>query len=173
MVLMMHSATLRMVDLAGSERVGKTKSSGDRLNEAKLINRSLSALGNVIAGLAKNKPIHIPYRDSKLTRLLKGVLEGNCNTTMIATISPCADSYHESISTLLFAQRCMRVETHAIVNEKENNACKLLLKSQLERELQSLKEEIQRNKQKCESQKSLLQHLNNNLTNDQTVKLYI
>lgn len=161
-----------MVDLAGSERVGKTKSSGDRLNEAKLINKSLSALGNVIAGLTKNRTSHIPYRDSKLTRLLKGVLEGNCNTTMIATISPCADSYHESISTLLFAQRCMRVETHATVNERENNACKLLLKNQLEQELQALKAEIQKNKQKCDSQKSLLKQLNNSLPNEGTVPIF-
>ena len=80
---------LHLVDLAGSERVNVTGATGQRLIESKNINHSLSALGNVIAALTdlKNRS-HIPYRDSKLTRLLENSLGGNCKTTMMACISP-------------------------------------------------------------------------------------
>jgi kinesin family protein 3/17 len=78
---------LNLVDLAGSERVRLTGATGQRLEESKKINQSLSALGNVIASLIEGKP-HIPYRDSKLTRILEDSLGGNCKTTMMAMISP-------------------------------------------------------------------------------------
>lgn len=78
---------LNLVDLAGSERVRLTGATGQRLEESKKINQSLSALGNVIASLTENRP-HIPYRDSKLTRILEDSLGGNCKTTMMAMISP-------------------------------------------------------------------------------------
>ncbi len=111
---------LRLVDLAGSERVNRTQSSGARLNEAKQINKSLSVLGNVISGLIKKgaDQQHIPYRDSKLTRILKDVLQGNSNMTLIATLSPTKPSFYETMSTLVFAQRCMKVQTSAQINEK-------------------------------------------------------
>jgi kinesin family protein 3/17 len=85
------------VDLAGSERIKLTGATGQRLEEAKKINQSLSALGNVIAALTDSKPrTHIPFRDSKLTKLLEDSLGGNCKTTMMAMISPSADSFSES-----------------------------------------------------------------------------
>jgi len=79
---------LNLVDLAGSERQSKTGATGERLDEAKKINLSLSALGNVICALVDGKNQHIPYRDSKLTRLLQDSLGGNTKTVMIAAISP-------------------------------------------------------------------------------------
>lgn len=92
-----YTKTLRskllMVDLAGSERVRRTVSKGARLSEAKSINQSLSALGNVIAALAENGASHIPYRDSKLTRLLQDSLGGTARTALIATVGPAAVNY--------------------------------------------------------------------------------
>lgn len=80
---------LNLVDLAGSERLRATDAKGQRLEESKKINQSLSALGNVISALTGSaKQTHIPYRDSKLTRLLEDSIGGNCMTTMMATISP-------------------------------------------------------------------------------------
>lgn len=109
-----YTRTLRskllMVDLAGSERVRRTVSKGTRLSEAKSINTSLSALGNVIAALADPNSSHIPYRDSKLTRLLQDSLGGTARTALIATIGPAAMNYGETLSTLLFASRCMAVK---------------------------------------------------------------
>ena len=88
---------LNLVDLAGSERVRVTGATGKRLEESKKINQSLSCLGNVIAALTDQKPrSHIPYRDSKLTRILEDSLGGNCKTTMMAMISPSADAFAES-----------------------------------------------------------------------------
>ncbi len=92
-----YTKTLRskllMVDLAGSERVRRTVSKGARLSEAKSINTSLSALGNVIAALAESNVSHIPYRDSKLTRLLQDSLGGTARTALIATVGPAAINY--------------------------------------------------------------------------------
>jgi len=119
-----QQSSLRIVDLAGSERVSKTDSWGERLKEAKFINRSLSALGNVIASLSSkqptNKPSFAPYRSSKLTLLLKHILGGNSNTIIVATLSPTHLSYHETFSTLKFSQRCMRVTSGAYLNQKLN-----------------------------------------------------
>jgi hypothetical protein len=109
---------LLMVDLAGSERVRRTVSKGARLSEAKSINTSLSALGNVIAALAEQNATHVPYRDSKLTRLLQDSLGGNAATALIATIGPAAVNYGETLSTLLFAQRCMAVKITPIPHEE-------------------------------------------------------
>ena len=94
-----------MVDLAGSERQSKTQATGDRLKEATKINLSLSALGNVISALVDGKSSHIPYRDSKLTRLLQDSLGGNTKTIMIAAVSPADYNYEESLSTLRYASR--------------------------------------------------------------------
>lgn len=109
---------LNLVDLAGSERVSVTGATGQRLEESKKINQSLSCLGNVIAALTDSKGrSHIPYRDSKLTRILEDSLGGNCKTTMIAMISPAFDGYSESLSTLKFATRAKKIKNTARVNE--------------------------------------------------------
>lgn len=91
---------LNLVDLAGSERQSKTQSEGMRLKEATKINLSLSCLGNVISALVDGKSTHIPYRDSKLTRLLQDSLGGNTKTVMIANIGPADYNFDESLSTL-------------------------------------------------------------------------
>ena len=109
---------LNLVDLAGSERVNVTGATGKRLEESKSINQSLSALGNVISALTapKGKRPHIPYRDSKLTRILENSLGGNCKTTMMTMISPSYDSFNESLSTLKFATRAKKIKNEARVN---------------------------------------------------------
>ncbi len=111
-----------MVDLAGSERVRRTISKGTRLNEARSINTSLSALGNVIAALAEDRNVHVPYRDSKLTRLLQDSLGGTASTALVATVGPAPMNYSETLSTLLFAARCMSVKTTPIQHEEVDYA---------------------------------------------------
>ena len=109
---------LNLVDLAGSERTRVTGATGKQLEESKKINKSLSALGNVINALTDPKGrTHIPYRDSKLTRLLENSLGGNCKTTMIATISPAQCSFNESLSTLNFAKRAKNIKNRPVINE--------------------------------------------------------
>ena len=88
-----------------------TGATGQRLIESKNINQSLSALGNVISALTEMKNrSHIPYRDSKLTRILENSLGGNCKTTMMAMISPSNDAFAESVSTLKFATRAKKIK---------------------------------------------------------------
>ncbi|CAE7352846.1 KIF3B [Symbiodinium natans] len=116
-----RTGRLNLVDLAGSERPRLTGATGQRLEETKKINQSLSALGNVISALTERRgPVcrpHVPYRDSKLTRLLEDSLGGNCRTTMMAMVSPAAEAFAESLSTLKFAQRAKGVITTPQVNE--------------------------------------------------------
>jgi hypothetical protein len=104
------------VDLAGSERQSKTKAEGQRLKEAVKINLSLSALGNVISALVDSKSGHIPYRDSKLTRLLQDSLGGNTKTVMIAALSPSDNNYEETLSTLRYASRAKSIKNKPVVN---------------------------------------------------------
>uniref|UniRef100_A0A3P8T6G3 Kinesin-like protein n=1 Tax=Amphiprion percula TaxID=161767 RepID=A0A3P8T6G3_AMPPE len=116
---------LSLVDLAGSERAAKTGAAGERLKEGSNINKSLSTLGLVISALAeqgagKNKSKFVPYRDSVLTWLLKDSLGGNSRTAMVATISPAADNYDETLSTLRYADRAKSIVNHAVVNEDPN-----------------------------------------------------
>ncbi|XP_016149819.1 kinesin-like protein KIF13A [Sinocyclocheilus grahami] len=116
---------ISLVDLAGSERVSKTGAAGERLKEGSNINKSLTTLGCVISALAdqsagKGKSKFVPYRDSVLTWLLKDNLGGNSKTAMIATISPAADNYEETLSTLRYADRAKRIVNHAVVNEDPN-----------------------------------------------------
>nr|XP_044987857.1 kinesin-like protein KIF13B isoform X2 [Jaculus jaculus] len=116
---------LSLVDLAGSERATKTGAAGDRLKEGSNINKSLTTLGLVISALAdqgagKNKNKFVPYRDSVLTWLLKDSLGGNSKTAMVATVSPAADNYDETLSTLRYADRAKRIVNHAVVNEDPN-----------------------------------------------------
>mmetsp|Transcript_57268 Transcript_57268/g.150719 ORF Transcript_57268/g.150719 Transcript_57268/m.150719 type:complete len:727 (-) Transcript_57268:56-2236(-) len=119
---------LHLVDLAGSEKVAKTGASGERLDEAKNINRSLSALGNVINALTDKKYTHVPYRDSKLTRVLQESLGGNAKTSLIITCSPSNFNEQETISTLRFGQRAKMIKNVVKVNlERSAEELKLLL----------------------------------------------
>lgn len=127
---------LNLVDLAGSERQAKTGASGDRLKEATKINLSLSALGNVISALVDGKCKHIPYRDSKLTRLLQDSLGGNTKTLMIACLSPADCNYDETLSTLRYANRAKNIQNKPRINEDPKDAL-----------LREYQEEIQRLKQ--------------------------
>ena len=108
---------LSMVDLAGSERASKTDNKGARLKEGANINRSLLALGNCITALADKKRVgHVPYRDSKMTRLLKDSLGGNCRTVMIASISPSHRQFEETVNTLKYANRAKNLKTQVARN---------------------------------------------------------
>ncbi|XP_048086838.1 kinesin-like protein KIF18A isoform X1 [Alosa alosa] len=106
-------AKMSLIDLAGSERASATNAKGARLREGANINRSLLALGNVINTLAdpKSKKTHIPYRDSKLTRLLKDSLGGNCRTVMIANVSPSSTSFEDTHNTLKYANRAKEIKS--------------------------------------------------------------
>lgn len=110
------SGSLYLVDLAGSEKVGKTGASGQTLEEAKKINKSLSALGMVINALTDGKSSHVPYRDSKLTRILQESLGGNSRTTLIVNCSPVAYNAEETLSTLRFGVRAKSIQNNARVN---------------------------------------------------------
>uniref|UniRef100_A0A668SGC4 Kinesin family member 13Bb n=1 Tax=Oreochromis aureus TaxID=47969 RepID=A0A668SGC4_OREAU len=134
---------LSLVDLAGSERAAKTGAAGERLKEGSNINKSLSTLGLVISALAdhgagKNKSKFVPYRDSVLTWLLKDSLGGNSRTAMVATISPAADNYDETLSTLRYADRAKNIINHAVVNEDPNAR----IIRELREEVEKLKEQL-------------------------------
>ncbi|ORZ02025.1 kinesin heavy chain [Lobosporangium transversale] len=123
------SGKLYLVDLAGSEKVGKTGASGQTLEEAKKINKSLSALGMVINALTDGKSTHIPYRDSKLTRILQESLGGNSRTTLIINCSPSSYNDAETVGTLRFGTRAKSIKNKAKVNQELSAAeLKLLLK---------------------------------------------
>uniref|UniRef100_A0A8C6NJT7 Kinesin-like protein n=1 Tax=Nothobranchius furzeri TaxID=105023 RepID=A0A8C6NJT7_NOTFU len=113
---------LHLVDLAGSERQGKTGATGQRLKEATKINLSLSTLGNVISALVDGKSTHVPYRNSKLTRLLQDSLGGNSKTMMCANIGPADYNYDETISTLRYANRAKNIKNKARINEDPKDA---------------------------------------------------
>uniref|UniRef100_A0A8C7JR99 Kinesin-like protein n=1 Tax=Oncorhynchus kisutch TaxID=8019 RepID=A0A8C7JR99_ONCKI len=130
---------LHLVDLAGSERVGKTGVCGQLLTEAKYINLSLHYLEQVIIALSEKNRLHIPYRNSMMTSVLRDSLGGNCMTTMIATVSVDKRNVDESISTCRFAQRVALIRNEALLNEEMDPA---LLIVSLKREIQCLKEEL-------------------------------
>ncbi|KAM5235414.1 kinesin-1 heavy chain [Ctenodactylus gundi] len=109
------SGKLYLVDLAGSEKVSKTGAEGAVLDEAKNINKSLSALGNVISALAEGST-YVPYRDSKMTRILQDSLGGNCRTTIVICCSPSSYNESETKSTLLFGQRAKTIKNTVCVN---------------------------------------------------------
>jgi kinesin family protein 3/17 len=114
---------LHLVDLAGSERQSKTAAEGVRLQEATKINLSLSALGNVISALTSaRRAAHVPYRDSKLTRLLADSLGGNARTLMVANIGPADYNAEETVTTLRFAHRAKSIENRPRVNEDPKDA---------------------------------------------------
>ncbi|EAS37515.3 kinesin heavy chain [Coccidioides immitis RS] len=144
------SGQLFLVDLAGSEKVGKTGASGQTLEEAKKINKSLSALGMVINALTDGKSTHIPYRDSKLTRILQESLGGNSRTTLIINCSPSSYNDAETISTLRFGVRAKAIKNKAKINAELSPAelKQLLKKAQnqavtFEKYIASLESEIQ------------------------------
>ncbi|KAI3668302.1 hypothetical protein L6452_43379 [Arctium lappa] len=114
---------MHLVDLAGSERVDKSEVTGDRLKEAQHINKSLSALGDVISSLAQ-KNAHVPYRNSKLTQLLQDSLGGQAKTLMFVHISPELDAVGETLSTLKFAERVATVELGAARVNKDSSDVK-------------------------------------------------
>eukprot|EP00282_Hemiselmis_andersenii_P038986 CAMPEP_0169428776 /NCGR_PEP_ID=MMETSP1042-20121227/1507_1 /TAXON_ID=464988 /ORGANISM="Hemiselmis andersenii, Strain CCMP1180" /LENGTH=616 /DNA_ID=CAMNT_0009538969 /DNA_START=18 /DNA_END=1865 /DNA_ORIENTATION=- len=146
---------LNLVDLAGSERVRLTGATGRRLEESKKINQSLSALGNVIAALTDTKSRqHIPYRDSKLTRILEDSLGGNCVTTMMAMISPAMESYQESLSTLKFAHRAKSIKNQPHINEDLDQRGLL---RKYEMEIKKLRGELQSKSQDVADKRRLLQ----------------
>jgi len=135
------TSMINLVDLAGSERAQKTGNTGDALKEGSNINLSLLYLGQVISMLAAPKHGQVvPFRQSKLTSLLKESLGGNSKTAMIAAISPAEDNFEETLGTLQFATRAKSCKTHAKVNLDEGS--KLLNDLRLENE--KLKEEMER-----------------------------
>ena len=117
-----RAGKLNLVDLAGSERQAKTGATGDRLKEATKINLSLAALGNVISALVDGKNSHIPYRDSKLTRLLQDSLGGNSRTIMVANLGPASYNYEETITTLRYANRAKNIKNKPKINEDPKDA---------------------------------------------------
>jgi hypothetical protein len=129
----LRKGKLNLVDLAGSERQAKTGATGDRLKEATKINLSLSALGNVISALVDGKAKHIPYRDSKLTRLLQDSLGGNTRTLMIACVSPSSRDYVETLSTLRYANRAKNIHNKPIVNEDPKDTMLRQYQEEIER----------------------------------------
>eukprot|EP00350_Pseudokeronopsis_sp_OXSARD2_P007835 CAMPEP_0170540980 /NCGR_PEP_ID=MMETSP0211-20121228/853_1 /TAXON_ID=311385 /ORGANISM="Pseudokeronopsis sp., Strain OXSARD2" /LENGTH=152 /DNA_ID=CAMNT_0010843555 /DNA_START=750 /DNA_END=1208 /DNA_ORIENTATION=- len=111
-----------MVDLAGSERINKTGATGDRLKEATKINLSLSTLCHVISALTDSKSTFIPYRDSKLTRLLQDSLGGNTKTVMIANVGPADYNYDETMNSLRYASRAKNIQNKPKINEDPKDA---------------------------------------------------
>uniref|UniRef100_A0AAY4EBQ4 Kinesin-like protein n=1 Tax=Denticeps clupeoides TaxID=299321 RepID=A0AAY4EBQ4_9TELE len=140
---------LHLVDLAGSERQGKTGATGQRLKEATKINLSLSTLGNVISALVDGKSTHVPYRNSKLTRLLQDSLGGNSKTMMCANIGPADYNYDETISTLRYANRAKNIKNKARINEDPKDA----LLRQFQKEIEELKKKLEEGKKKVSPDK--------------------
>lgn len=177
------SSKLHLIDLAGSEMVRKTSAQGMRLNEAKFINKSLSALGNVInaltstqlpttkelsethSGVSSSK--HIPYRDSKLTRLLQDSLSGNSKTILLLTISLATEHLPETLSTLRFGERARKLKTKPRINVEQNdlNAYKqnYLI---LEKQFLSLKGTIDEMKRELEHKDRIISELRENSTSN-------
>ncbi|KAI0221548.1 tubulin-dependent ATPase kip3, partial [Massospora cicadina] len=132
-------ATLSFIDLAGSERAAATSNLAVRKAEGVKINTSLLALGNCIEALSKNKPgEHIPYRASKLTRLLKFSLGGNCKTVMIVCVSPVSTHFEETLNTLKYADRAKKIKTKIARNTLNVN----LHIAQYPKQIQELKQEV-------------------------------
>ncbi|TQE05407.1 hypothetical protein C1H46_008997 [Malus baccata] len=143
---------LHLVDLAGSERVDKSEAVGERLKEAQHINRSLSALGDVISALAQ-KSTHVPYRNSKLTQVLQDSLGGHAKTMMFVHINPELNALGETISTLKFAERVASIELGAAQSHKETG------------EIRELKDEISNLKLALERKEAELEQIKGSTRN--------
>lgn len=137
-------AKLNLVDLAGSERISIVGTKGKRLEECKKINQSLGELSNVIASLTKKNSQHVPYRNSKLTRLLGDSLGGNSFTSFIATLSPANDSFSETLSTLKFASRAKKVKNSVQANKMKSNVSPMNIYKQFEEEMGQMREREQK-----------------------------
>ncbi|XP_078097446.1 kinesin-like protein kif7 [Mustelus asterias] len=139
------TSKFHLVDLAGSERIVKTGNTGERLKESIQINSGLLALGNVISALGdpKRKSSHIPYRDSKITRILKDSLGGNAKTLMIACISPSSFNFDENLNSLNYAKRAQNIKNRAVINcKKEQDRT-----NDLELQIKTLHEALEHSKQ--------------------------
>ena len=134
------SSKFHFVDLAGSERIKKTGATGQLLKEGISINKGLLCLGQVISALTEDKKekSFIPYRDSKLTRILQDSLGGNSRTTMIACVSPAETNYEESLSTIRYASRARNIKNKPVVNRDPNS---MLIES-LRQQIQTLQFEV-------------------------------
>ena len=137
------SSSINLIDLAGSERQAATGTMGSHLKEASAINKSLSALGNVMSKLVEkqNQPrrkVVVPYRDSVLTKLLRNALGGNAKTALIAAISPAAANFGDTLSTLRFADRAKQIKTRATINEDPQEA----LMKKYQAEIIALREQL-------------------------------
>ncbi|CAH2350971.1 putative kinesin-like protein 3 [[Candida] railenensis] len=137
------NSNLFLVDLAGSEKIIKTGAVGHTLEEAKKINSSLSALGNVIYSLAEGKSSHIPYRDSKLTRILQESLGGNSRTCLIITCSPSSVNEQETLSTLRFGSSAKKIKNKAHINTE-------LSSSAMKAKIEAMQKTIDQNKKYIE-----------------------
>lgn len=130
---------LHLVDLAGSERTKKSGATGISLKEATYINKSLTFLEQVVVSVTDHKRDHVPYRQSKLTNFLKNAIGGNCQTVMIANVYPEPEHLEETIATLKFASRMMKVTNEPVVNVQQDPE---LLCKKMEREIRELKQEL-------------------------------
>ena len=128
---------LYLVDLAGSEKISKTGATGHTLEEAKIINKSLTTLGRVINNLTDGKSSHVPYRESKLTRVLQESLGGNSKTCLIITCSPSIYNESESLSTLRFGERAKKIKNKPKINKE-------LSAAELQKLVDKLKEDIKK-----------------------------
>jgi len=135
------TSILYLVDLAGSERIKKSKVSGERLEEAISINSSLTALGKCIHALTDSKTSYVPFRDSKLTRILQDSLGGNAKTALIVNIGPSLKNIEETLSSLYFGSRAMKVKNRPIINKQKDYYA---LSMQLQAELDAKDDEIHR-----------------------------
>eukprot|EP00944_MAST-04C_sp_MAST-4C-sp1_P004926 g4926.t1 len=157
-------AALNLVDLAGSERASKTEATGARLKEGANINKSLMSLGNVINALAENanhggkKKIFIPYRNSKLTRVLQNSLGGNSLCSMLATCSPALDNIEETLSTLNYANRAKMIKVEATKNEEMT-------------QIDALKDEVQLLKQKLQEMATQPVNVGGGLADEEKMKM--
>eukprot|EP00061_Rhincodon_typus_P016452 g44679.t1 len=139
------TSKFHFVDLAGSERIVKTGNTGERLKESIQINSGLLALGNVISALGdpRRKGSHIPYRDSKITRILKDSLGGNAKTLMIACISPSSFNFDENLNSLNYAKRTQNIKNRAVINFKKDVDCT----NELELQIKTLHEAMEHTQQ--------------------------
>uniref|UniRef100_K3XBM4 Kinesin motor domain-containing protein n=1 Tax=Globisporangium ultimum (strain ATCC 200006 / CBS 805.95 / DAOM BR144) TaxID=431595 RepID=K3XBM4_GLOUD len=138
-----RSCYFNFVDLAGSERQKRTQAEGKRLKEGIDINKGLLALGNVISALGDDKKrgkVHVPYRDSKLTRMLQDSLGGNSRTLMLTCVSPADVNFEETLNALKYANRARNIQNKAVVNRDEASAITL----ELRRQVQMLQAEVHR-----------------------------
>ncbi|ETW00608.1 hypothetical protein H310_07180 [Aphanomyces invadans] len=137
-----QTGKLFVVDLAGSEVVRKTAATGKRLDEAKYINKSLTALGLVINALTDGKSKHVPYRDSKLTRLLQHSLGGNAKTHLVLTCSSSIDNLEETLSTIRFGSRAQHIQNAPHVNAEKNVSEYKQLLAEMERKVEALSQYV-------------------------------